>query len=148
MSTSIGRIPAKSHPPSVFAPPQYEANPTRSQELTQIVSFTQEFEAWLFGDFGRLVRAGVRGIAAPEELTSSLVPWVDALRELGERAKLALIKPEEAAKLSCLVNHALNQLERCGASAGVMMLDLSPVDDLLVFLQLRQQEKASWRANE
>ncbi len=110
--------------------------------VARLATFIRKFETWLFNEFRCPLNAEDERTPDPAELTLALLPWVSALRSLGLNGTLRDISPEQAAKLVCLINHALDQLEkeyvRSGAAAAVMMLALSPVDDILVFLSLAQ----------
>lgn len=112
----------------------------RSSLSPEVLDFVVRFDSWIFDEFRRALNTSVLGPSIPAELTLLLLPWVEELRNLGARGLLRGITPEVAERLACLMNHALDGLgkeyQRCQASPAVMLLALSPIDDILVFLSL------------
>ncbi len=108
--------------------------------------FISGFEEWLSGqplqNHGKDV-----DFELLEALTSTLWCWVLELRELGNAGILKTMGPEEAAQVHGLLGGAIDQLAELyrvgGASPKIMMMALSPVDDILVFLKLRASEARS-----
>jgi len=109
-----------------------------------VVRFIAHFDSWVFDYFRRALASADRGVPDPAGLSASLDRWIATLSGLGTQGMLTAIWPSEAAKLGCLLNYALDGLSKhyvqSDTSPSVMMLVLSPVDDLLVFLSLRAQQ--------
>lgn len=105
--------------------------------------FVTEFESWLFVEFRRALIAARSGAPDASELTSLMRPWIDELSGLDHQGILDSIGAAEAAKLLCVMNCALDGLERSykssRSSPAIMLLALSPVDDILALLSVRAQ---------
>lgn len=101
-------------------------------------SLCTNFQVWLLTDFARVARSVESYGLDPSELTERLCPWVQLIAQSDFRTLL----PEDAAILRSLLNQALDRIERhCdryGQRFADVLLDLSPLEDILVALMLAE----------
>lgn len=103
--------------------------------------FIAEFQAWVLTDFARADRSVEAYDLDCDALTSLLRLRVDlACQVIAPR--LRELEPEDARVLRGLFNHTLDRIEqhcnRCEQRFADALLDLSPLDDVLIALALAE----------
>lgn len=117
-----------------------ENNGYHAGEHSPIDQFIKEFQNWLTAEFLPMLSSRMWDTPDPSEPTVILIPWVNRLRHLGEIGALYSISPGQAIDLKFWLNRALDDLgdeyRRWRASQSIMILALSPIDDILAYLSL------------
>lgn len=110
-----------------------------------VARYLDFFGAWLFRDFRSALVSAEYGAADAPELTSALRPWIEELAGLGAQGLLDSISSSQAAELYCFLNHALDELEnlhkRNGFAPANLVTELSPIEDILCFLNFRKNRQ-------
>lgn len=103
--------------------------------------FQAEFGGWLLTDFARADRSVEAYALDPDELVHLLQPWVETMCR-AITPWLRQIHPANAAALRTFLNHALDRVEhhcdRAEVRFAEVLLDLSPIEDLLTALSLAE----------
>ena len=95
----------------------------------------EQFEQWVLGPFGALLRTQNRDGCDPTELISETQKWVEELRELCASGLLRSIAPLSACQVASLFAYVLAEIEQRLHPAEVTFF-LYPIDDLLVGLSI------------
>ncbi len=110
-----------------------------SNSLTRC--FLTQFQAWVLTNFARADRSYEAYDLTPNELADLLRPWVEHAEHILS-SELRQLFPEHARILRGLFNHVLDRIERhcyrCGERFADILLNLSPLEDILIALDLAQ----------